>query len=133
MQVYALIGRVLLASIFFASGVIKLVSTEGVRDVLIAHYFPTSPAVGTALVIGSGLLELVGAALLIAGFRTRLAVICLAITLIPATFLYHFSMGEENQIVHFLKNASILGGLMLVGAFGPGDLSVDGRRKGSRR
>ena len=62
-----------------------------------------------------------------------LAVICLAITLIPATFLYHFSMGEENQIVHFLKNASILGGLMLVGAFGPGDLSVDGRRKGSRR
>jgi uncharacterized membrane protein YphA (DoxX/SURF4 family) len=71
MHITAWIGRTLLASIFVASGFIKLVSTAEVRDVLIAHYLPTSPGVGTAVVVGSGLLELLGAALLLLGYRTR--------------------------------------------------------------
>ncbi len=132
MHIAALIGRTLLASIFAASGIVKLVSSEDVRDVLIAHYLPVSPGLATALVIGSALVELLGAFLLILGFRTRWAVGLLVAALIPATFLYHFSMGEENQVVHLLKNVSILGGLLLVWASGPGDLSVDARRSGAR-
>jgi putative oxidoreductase len=132
MHTAALIGRTLLASIFVASGFTKLVAASDVRDVLIAHYLPTSPALGTALVVGSALLELLGAALLLLGYRTRWAVALLVVALIPATFVYHFSMGEENQIVHLLKNLSILGGLILVWAFGPGDLSLDARRPGAR-
>jgi putative oxidoreductase len=132
MRLAALIGRTLLASIFAASGLVKLLSSEDVRDVLIAHYLPVSPGLGTAVVVGSGLLELMGGVLLILGFRTRWAVALLMAALIPATFLYHFSMGEENQVVHLLKNVSILGGLLLVWAFGPGDLSLDARRSGAR-
>jgi len=130
--VAALVGRTLLASIFVASALTKIVSAEDVRDVLIAHYLPASPAVGIALVVGSGLLELLGAALLLLGYRARFGVALLVAALIPATFVYHFSMGEENQIVHLLKNVSILGGLILVWAFGPGDLSFDARRPGAR-
>jgi putative oxidoreductase len=132
MHIAAWIGRTLLASIFVASGLMKLVSASDVRDVLIAHYLPTSPAVGTAVVIGSGLLELLGAALVLLGYKTRWGVALLVVALIPATFLYHFSMGEENQIVHLLKNVSILGGLLLLWAFGPGDLSLDARRPRAR-
>jgi putative oxidoreductase len=132
MHVAALIGRVLLASIFVASGLVKLGSAGDVRDVLIAHYFETSPALGMALVVGSGLLELLGAASLVVGYRTRWGAVLLGAALIPATFVYHFSMGEENQMVHLLKNASILGGLVLVWAFGPGDLSLDAKREGAR-
>jgi hypothetical protein len=47
MRLAALIGRTLLASIFAASGLIKLISFEDVRDVLIAHYLPVSPGLGT--------------------------------------------------------------------------------------
>lgn len=132
MNIAALSGRILLASIFIASGLVKLVSHEEVRDVLLAHYLATSPTFGTVLVLGSGLVELLGASLLLLGFRTRFGVICLVVALIPATFLYHLSMHEENQIVHLLKNASILGGLLLVWAFGPGGLSIDARRAGAR-
>lgn len=132
MHIAALIGRALLASIFAASGLIKLLSSDDVRDVLIAHYLPVSPGIGTAVVIGSALFELLGAVLLILGFRTRWAVAFLVAALIPATFLYHFSIGEENQVVHLLKNVSILGGLLLVWGFGPGDLSLDARRSGAR-
>lgn len=133
MNFAALSGRILLSSIFVASGIVKLVSTEAVRDVLVAHYLSASDAVGTALVIGSGLLELAGAALVILGLRTRLGVILLVLALIPATFLYHFAMGDEDQLVHFLKNASILGGLVLVWAFGPGELSLDAQRSRDRK
>lgn len=132
MHVAAWIGRTLLASIFVASAFTKLVAASDVRDVLIAHYLEASPAVGTVLVVGSGLLELLGAAFLLLGYRTRFGVALLVLALIPATFLYHFSMGEENQVVHLLKNVSILGGLILVWAFGPGDLSLDARRPGAR-
>lgn len=132
MHVAALIGRILLASIFVASGLIKLGSAGDVRDVLIAHYVETSPALGMAMVIGSALIELLGAALVLLGYRTRWGVVLLVVALLPATFVYHFSMGEENQIVHFLKNASILGGLVLVWAFGPGNLSLDAKRPGAR-
>jgi putative oxidoreductase len=132
MHVAALIGRILLASIFVASGFVKLGWAADLRDVLIAHYFETSPALGLVLVIGSGLLELMGAASLLVGYRTRWGVYLLVAALIPATFVYHLSMGEENQAVHLLKNASILGGLVLVWAFGPGDLSLDAKRPGAR-
>ena len=133
MNLTALIGRILLASIFLASAVVKLVSAGEVRDVMLAHYLDTSPAIGLALVVASGLVEIAGASLLILGYRTRLAVLLLALALLPATFVYHFSMGEEDQMVHFLKNTSILGGLLLVGAFGPGGISVDARRSGASR
>jgi putative oxidoreductase len=132
MHVAAWIGRTLLASIFVASALTKLVAASDVRDVLIAHYLKASPGVGMVLVVGSGLLELLGAAFVLLGYRTRLGVALLVLALIPATFLYHFSMGEENQVVHLLKNVSILGGLILVWAFGPGDLSLDARRPGAR-
>lgn len=132
MPIAAWIGRSLLAAIFVASGFAKLFSPTDVRDVLVAHYLPISPGLGLALVFGSGLLELVGAALLLLGYRTRVGVALLVLALIPATFVYHFSIGEENQIVHLLKNISILGGLVLVWAFGPGDLSLDARRPHSR-
>lgn len=128
MNITALIGRVLLASIFIASAIVKLTAAGEVRDVMIAHYLDTSPALGLAIVVGSALVELAGSFLLVLGLRTRWAVVLLGIALIPATFVYHFSMGEEDQIVHLLKNTSILGGLLLVGAFGPGELSLDARR-----
>jgi putative oxidoreductase len=128
MSVTALIGRVLLASIFVASGLVKLVSYGDVRDVLIAHYLDISPTLGAVLVIGSGLVELTGAILLILGFRTRWGAAILVAALIPATFVYHLSIGEEDQVVHLLKNAAILGGLLLVWALGPGELSLDARR-----
>lgn len=128
MNAVALAGRILMASIFVASGLLKLLSAGDVRDVLIAHHLDVSPALGMALVVGSALLELAGAVLLVLGLRTRLGVGLLVAALIPATFLYHFSMGEENEMVHLLKNASILGGLLMVGALGPGRLSLDARK-----
>ncbi|MGH9197190.1 MAG: DoxX family protein, partial [Acidimicrobiia bacterium] len=34
----------------------------------------------------------------------------------------------QGQMIHFLKNIAMIGGLMFVAAFGPGPLSFDARR-----
>jgi putative oxidoreductase len=48
--------------------------------------------------------------------------------LASATLIFHTSLGEQQQLLHFLKNLAILGGLLLVMSEGTGPLSV-GRRE----
>jgi putative oxidoreductase len=50
--------------------------------------------------------------------------------LIPVTFIFHKFWGidaaqAQNQMIHFLKNVSIMGGMLLLFAFGPGAYSLD--------
>ena len=128
-SVVVLLGRVLIAAIFLVSGAVKIVEFADVRDVLTAHFLPVGDALAGALVLGSAVLEVLGALSLILGFRTRWGVVLLVAALLPATFAFHVEMADENQVVHFLKNFSILGGLLLVAVFGPGSISVDERRR----
>jgi putative oxidoreductase len=68
-----------------------------------------------------------GLALLV-GYRTRaVAAVMAAFTLVTA-FAFHFNLGDQNQFIHFLKNLSIVGGLLQVVAFGGGAFSLDARR-----
>jgi len=43
--------------------------------------------------------------------------------------VFHSQFADQNQLIHFLKNVAIAGGLLQVAAFGAGALSVDGRRR----
>ncbi|HEY3244850.1 MAG TPA: hypothetical protein VGM03_16025 [Phycisphaerae bacterium] len=36
---------------------------------------------------------------------------------------------QQNQMIHFLKNVAIMGGLLLLMAHGPGPISVDRRKR----
>jgi putative oxidoreductase len=69
-----------------------------------------------------------GGALLLVGLQTRFATIVLAVfTLIAATF-FHRNFGDQNQMIHFMKNLAMAGGLLQVVAFGAGSFSIDARR-----
>ena len=63
-----------------------------------------------------------------------IAAFLIALWLIPTTFLFHnFWASPPGQVmmqqINFMKNVSILGGMMLLMAFGAGRLSVDGGRR----
>ena len=40
---------------------------------------------------------------------------------------FHSNFADQNQMIHFLKNMMIAGGLLQIAAFGAGAISVDNR------
>lgn len=116
-------GRLLLAAIFLLSGWSKLADPAGTLGYIQSVGLPFAH-VGVALAIA---VELIGGALLVIGYRTKLAAAALALFTIAAAIFFHAALGDQNQFIHFFKNVAITGGLLQVIAFGAGRLSLDGR------
>lgn len=124
----ALIGRILIAAIFVTSGFAKLTDPAGAAGYMNHVGIPNSDV----LVYVAGVAELLGGLALIFGFLTRLAALGLILVLIPTTLLFHNFWALEGaeaktQMVNFMKNLAIMGGLVMVFAKGPGRFSIDQR------
>jgi putative oxidoreductase len=52
----------------------------------------------------------------------------LAAFTVVAALAFHRDFADHNQLIHFLKNVAITGGLLQVAAFGAGRFSLDARR-----
>ena len=122
----ALLGRILLAGLFVVSGFGKITGFEGTAGYIAAKGLPL-PQVLTAIAI---VIEIGGAAAIVAGWKTRWAALALAVYVIVITPVFHNYWAAPpaemmEQQINFLKNASILGGMLLLFAFGPGRYSVD--------
>jgi putative oxidoreductase len=71
--------------------------------------------------------ELGGGLLLVAGYQARLVAIVLALFSLATALSFHSNFAEQNQMIHFLKNVMMAGGLLQIAAFGAGALSLDNR------
>jgi putative oxidoreductase len=45
--------------------------------------------------------------------------------MIPTTLIFHTNFSDPNQMIHFLKNLSMMGGLLYVATYGAGRISID--------
>lgn len=122
----ALAGRILLAALFIISGYAKIGGFAGTAGYMASKGLPM-PQVLLVITI---ILELGGGILLAIGYKTRWVALAFALWLIPTTFIFHAFWGidaaqVQAQQTQFLKNLSILGGMLMVYAFGPGALSLD--------
>lgn len=82
------------------------------------------------LLIIAALIEIIGGVALLVGFRTRIAGAILLLYLIPVTLIMHdfwnlAGPDRQQQIVEFLKNLGIFGGLFYVISVGSGRFSMD--------
>jgi putative oxidoreductase len=73
------------------------------------------------------LLEVVGGLTLMLGWHTRITAFLLAGFTIVATLIFHSNLGDQTQMLFFLKNLAIAGGLLLVALHGAGPWSIDNR------
>ena len=122
MKIGELAGRILLASLFLLSGLTKIGGYAGTAGYMASMGVP---AALLPLVIAT---EVLGALAIIIGWKTRIVAVLLAGFTLLAAFLFHHNFADQTQIVMFLKNISITGGLLLLAVHGAGPLSVDGRR-----
>lgn len=121
-----LAARIALAVIFVFSGADKLfIHTANNVQYMQAVGLPWSGF----LVYPAGLVEFAGGILLAVGYQARMAAALLAAFTVVATLLFHnFWAAPADQallqMVMFLKNLAMLGGLLLVVAHGTGRMAL---------
>jgi putative oxidoreductase len=121
-----LFARVLISVIFILSAISKAFSWSQTEAFMVSRGLPFVNVLLTVAV----LIELLGGFGLLFGRFTRFWATVLFLYLIPVTLTFHaFWMlaGPEaqNQMAHFLKNLTIMGGLLFVAAHGAGRYSID--------
>ena len=115
------VGRVLIALIFFMSGINKIFAYAGTQGYMEAMGVPGSLLL---LVI---IIEVLGGLAVIIGWQTRLAALALAVFSIVAAAIFHGNFEDQIQFIMFMKNIAIAGGLLLLVANGPGAYALDSR------
>ncbi|MGE0490751.1 MAG: DoxX family protein [Vulcanimicrobiota bacterium] len=110
------IGRVLLSLIFVFSGLGKIFNLGSTAEMMASAGFVAVPV----FLLGAIVLELGGGLMLMFDLKGHVAAIMLTIFLIPATLIFHDfwnlqGAAAHTQMVNFMKNVAILGGLMVAG------------------
>ncbi|MDP3085548.1 MAG: DoxX family protein [Rubrivivax sp.] len=135
MKTYApivVIARVLLALMFVLAGFSKFGDLGGTAGYIASKGLPM-PQV---LAFLTAALEVVGGLALAIGFQARWAALALALFTLLASVLFHnfWAAAADQQFVQqlmFMKNLSIVGGLLFVFSLGAGPASIDARRAAS--
>ena len=129
-----LLGRILLAHIFLLSGLMKVLNWSKTAEAMAGEGMQAVPFFLAAAI----LVELTGGLSILLGYKARLGALSLALYLIPVTLVFHHfwtyqGPAMENQLQHFLKNLTIMGGLGTLVAVGAGAFSFDAHDTRGRR
>jgi len=139
--IISVFARIALSSIFIVSGIGKIIDWHGSEEYLVTslcdwHVHSSSiPYIEfifdhllqwVPILLGLVIfLEIFGGFLLLIGLQTRFGAFLLMVFLIPTTVIMHpfwvFVGSKSNlEMAMFMKNVAILGGLLMVLAFGNG-------------
>ena len=134
-----LAGRVLLGATFLYWGIRQLLETlavdfgigtppasGGYERYMEAHGVPYELL---PLVL---LTEIGGGLMLVLGWRTPIAAIGLAGFCLLANLFFHMDFSIHANVVIFIKNIALAGGLLVIAANEPGDWSLAARRRGAK-
>jgi putative oxidoreductase len=116
-----LVARILMSQIFIISGFTKItgyVATQG---------YMAKMGVPGALLPLVILVELGGGLALLLGFRTRWAAAALAVFTLMAAAIFHTNFSDQMQLINFMKNLAMAGGLLMFVRHGAGQPSLDER------
>lgn len=110
-----LVGRVLLVLIYFISGLsllsgnipIDYAASKGMPEFLVWFGFAVKLFAGLAVIVG---------------YQTRIAALALVVFTVITALMFHEWFGTI-----FMKEISMIGGLLILAATGAGKFSIDGK------
>ena len=120
--VIQLIGRIMMALIFILAGLVKIQDPAGTAG------YMQSVGLPGILLWPTIALELLGGLALVVGFKTSYVAFALAIFSVVAAAVFHHNFGDQMQMIMFLKNIAMAGGLLLLAVGGSTAFSVDNKR-----
>ena len=126
---FNLAARLLIVALFLPAGIGKLTGFDGTVGYIASAGLPL-PAIGAALAVA---VEIGASLALLAGFGTRIAAAVLAVfTLVASVFFHAYWAAPADQAyvaqLLFFKNIAVVGGLLMLVAYGAGRWSLDARR-----
>ena len=129
----ALAGRILLALMFVLAGFSKIAGFAGTVGYMQSKGMPAAELLAALTIV----LEIAGGLALMFGFMTRWAALALAAFTLLASLIFHnfWAVPEAQRMVQnlmFMKNLSVIGGLLVLAAIGPGNWSLDAKRASGR-
>lgn len=116
-----LLARFLIAFIFLMSGLGKIASFSGTQQYMAQYGLPLT----ILFIIGAIAVELLGGLSVLTGYKTRLGAFVLFLFLIPTTLVFHTEFSDPTQLIMFMKNLAIMGGLLFLVSHGAGKISFD--------
>jgi uncharacterized membrane protein YphA (DoxX/SURF4 family) len=116
MDVVALIGRILFALLFLGSAFGHLTQSEAMAGYAASRGVPQAKLA----VLGSGVLMLIGALMVLLGIWLDLGALLLVIFLVPTAVLMHpfwketDAMAKQTEMVSFQKDVALAGAALLI-------------------
>lgn len=115
------LSRLLISPIFLVGGVQKLLHFSQTQAYIAQHGLPMAKFCAA----GAIFIEIVGGLALVLGMRAKTAALIMALYLVPTTLIFHGQISDPAMLTQLLKNAGIISGLLMVFAFGAGDITLD--------
>src|ERR1700712_1741013 len=143
MPAFITFGRILFAVLFIFSGASKLLNLAATAQMTEKIVIPAALATYTTqlegvtgmttpqmLAIATGAIELICGIMIALNFGARFFAILLIAFVCAATFYFHDFWNQtgaeaQNNIVHALKNLSIIGALFIIAGIGRASRSAD--------
>ena len=122
-NLFDLIGRIFISSVFLFSGVNKIFSYDSTVSWMEGYGIPGF------LLWPTIILEILLPVFLIIGFKTQISAFLLAIFSIATALIFHFDLSNQTQLIALLKNFGLAGGFIFIAINGPKDWAVDKTKK----
>ena len=134
--ILAVLGRVMLCTIFFMSAVgNKIPHFSAVADLMAKKGIPAPQF----MLVGAIVFLIAGSLSVILGYKARIGATLLLIFLVLATYYFHDfwhatdDKEKQEQMIQFMKNLGLMGAMLLIIANGTGPMSLDEKGAGSGR
>ena len=118
-----LAARILMSQIFIISGIGKITGYAGTQAYMAKMGVPGALL---PLVI---ITEVGGGLALLVGFQTKWVALALAGFTVLSALIFHLNFNDQMQMINFMKNLAMAGGLLMFVRYGAAAPSID---KGGR-
>jgi uncharacterized membrane protein YphA (DoxX/SURF4 family) len=144
MPAFITFGRILFAVLFIVSGASKLFDLSATADVIASKIVipaalttytsqletMTGMEIKQMMAIAAGAIELICGLTIALNFGARFFALLLIVFVVATTFYFHDFWNQtgadaKNNMIHALKNLSIVGALFIIAGIGRGSRAVD--------
>ena len=120
---FDLIGRIMISAIFLFSGINKFFNFDGTVDWMEGFGIPGF------LLVAAIIIEILFTLMIIVGYKTRIAGGGLLIFSLLTAFMFHLDFSTQMQVIAFLKNIGLAGGMLFLVVHGAKDFSMEKKKK----